>query len=277
MERLLCYMSSAHLCCKQDWAACLDRAQAMGFDGVELFSEDRGVNFADMSDERCMEIARRARRAGLRISVHPWVKWDGLSRDDAKRRFRGLIKRCMRMEIREINMHLHFLATRGQGMGRVLDLTDACTDLLAQSDLLLLYENVPEHGARELGSELGDFERLFRHYGADSRIMLNIDTGHAHIMHQLAPLSEDFGARWAYTHVNDNDGRNDLHLAPGDGTLPIAAVAQAARRANYRGILTMEYGEDGLATGFPATRAAFEAAGYALAPLAEAVEHPAGA
>ena len=77
--------------------------------------------------------------------------------------------------------------------------------------------------------------------------MMNVDTGHAHIMHQIAPLCEDFGAYWKYTHINDNDGLNDLHLAPGCGTLDIDAVAHAARRANYTGILTMEYEKPDLA------------------------------
>ena len=39
MERLLCYMSSAHMHCREDWIACLDHAND-GFDGVELFSEE---------------------------------------------------------------------------------------------------------------------------------------------------------------------------------------------------------------------------------------------
>lgn len=97
--------------------------------------------------------------------------------------------------------------------------------------------------------------------------MMNVDTGHAHIMHQIAPLCEDFGAYWKYTHINDNDGLNDLHLAPGCGTLDIDAVAHAARRANYTGILTMEYGETGLSTGVPVTADAYGRAGYELARL----------
>ena len=107
MERLLCYMSSAHMHCREDWIACME----------------------------------------------------------LEGRFRELIARCMSMGIREVNMHLHFLANRAQGMARALNATDACMDLMEQADLLLLYENVPEHGNRELGSEIADFDSLFRHYG----------------------------------------------------------------------------------------------------------------
>lgn len=267
MERLLCYMSSAHMHCREDWIACLDHAKRMGFDGVELFSEENGVNFADMPEARCMEIARHAKSLGIRIAAHPWVQWDCLPDGELEGRFRGLIARCIRMGIREVNMHLHFLANRAQGMARALNATDACMDLMEQADLLLLYENVPEHGNRELGSEIADFDSLFRHYGPGSKVMMNVDTGHAHIMHQIAPLCEDFGAYWKYTHINDNDGLNDLHLAPGCGTLDIDAVAHAARRANYTGILTMEYGETGLSTGVPVTADAYGRAGYELARL----------
>lgn len=273
MERLLCYMSSTHMHCRKDWIACLDSAKKMGFDGVELFSEENGVNLTDMPEERCIEIAEHAKRLELRIAVHPWVKWDEIPQSDLNTRYRAFTARCLRMGVKEINMHLHFLATRTQGMRRVLEATDACIDLIKGSDLTLLYENVPEHGHRELGSEIADFECLFEHYGAASNVMLNIDTGHAHIMHQTAPLCEKFGAQWKYTHINDNDGLHDLHLAPGSGTLDISVIAQAARYANYAGVLTMEYSEDGLNTGIPVIKSAYQSVGYVLAPFPKHIEN----
>ena len=267
MKRLACYMSSTHMNCKDNWIDCIDRAKEMGFDGVELFSDENGVNLVDMSEDRCMKIARHAKSAGMRISAHPWVFWEHLPEDELISRYRALIERCIRMDMKEINMHLAFLANRGQGMQRVFAATDACIDLLKASGTILLYENIPEHGLRELGSETIDFDRLFAHYGPESNVMLNIDSGHAHIMHQLAPLAEDYGSRWCYTHIDDNDGLSDLHTAPGAGTMDFAALARAARNADYSGVVMMEYHENVLKDGMPVLEKAYADAGYALANI----------
>lgn len=264
MRKLACYISSTHMNCKRDWVACIDGAKKAGFDGLELFSNENGVNFADMPEARCMEIADHAKHVGIKLSAHPWVNWEALPEDELIVRFRALLERCIHMEMREINMHLHFLASRSQGMRRVFAATDPCLELLARSEATLLYENVPEHGHRELGSEVMDFDQLFKRYGPDTNVMMNIDSGHAHIMHQIAPLAEDYGDRWRYTHINDNDGLGDIHVEPGAGTLDFNAFAKAAKKANYTGVLMMEYHETGLAAGMPILRQAYGMAGYEL-------------
>lgn len=267
MQKLTCYMSSAHMACSRDWAACIEGAKRMGFDGVELFGDEDGVDLCDLPAERCQALARRARELDVRISVHPWVSWEQLPEEELFVRCERMADQCIALGAREINMHLHFLATRKDGMNRVLAATDRLLDKLTRAGVLLLYENVPEHGHRELGSEVDDFARLFSHYGPDSGVMLNIDSGHAHIMHQMAPLTEEFGSRWRYTHINDNDRLGDLHVAPGAGTLDFAAFAQAARQAGYVGPLMMEYHERGLAQGMPVLRQAYAEAGYVLTDI----------
>lgn len=267
MQKLACYMSSTHMNCKKDWIACIDGARKMGFEGLELFASEDGINFVDMSEKHCMEIAEYAKRAGVKLSAHPWVNWDSLPEDELISRYRALIERCIRMEMQEINMHLHFLANRRQGMQRVFAATDPCLQLLADANVTLLYENVPEHGLRELGSEAMDFDQLFRRYAPDTNVMMNIDSGHAHIMHQIAPLAEDYGDRWRYTHINDNDGLGDIHVEPGAGTLDFTAFAVASRKANYAGVLMMEYHETGLAVGMPVLADAYGRAGYELTAI----------
>ena len=140
--------------CREDWIACLDHAND-GFDGVELFSEET-ASTSPICLKRGAWRSRGTRIAGIESRPTHGYKWDCLPDDELEGRFRELIARCMRMGIREVNMHLHFLANRAQGMARALNATDACMDLMEQADLLLLYENVPEHGNRELGSEIAD-------------------------------------------------------------------------------------------------------------------------
>ena len=267
MQRLVCYMSSTHMNCKDNWIHCIEQAKAMGFDGVELFSGEGSVNFADMSEDRCMAIARCAKETGIRISAHPWVSWEHLPEDELIARYRALIERCIRMGMTEINMHLHFLATREQGMRRIFAATDPIIDLLKKANATLFYENVPEHGERELGCDAADFDQLFERYAPDSNIMLNIDSGHAHIMGHLEPLVSRHGARWHYTHIDDNDGLHDLHVAPGEGTMDFSAFARSARSVDYSGVVMMEYHENSLSIGMPALEKAYADAGYSLASI----------
>ena len=240
MKKLPCYMSSTHMNSGENWIDCIDRAKAMGFDGVELFSGEGGINFADMSEERCMEIARHAKETGVHISAHPWVNWEHLPESELIERYRALIERCIRMDMLEINMHLHFLATREQGMERVFAATDPCIGLLKQANAILLYEDVPEHGERELGSSAADFDQLFAHYGPDSNVMMNIDSGHAHIMQHLDHLVDKHGSRWRYTHIDDNDGLNDLHRIPGCGAMGYPGLYDAVCTAAPDATMTFE-------------------------------------
>ncbi len=267
MKKLDCYMSSTHMACKDNWIACLEQAKKMGFTGVELFGGEGDVAFEDMSEDRCAAIARKAAELNIGISAHPWVNWEDLPEDELIARYRALIERCIRMGMKEINMHLHFLATREQGMQRVFAATDPCIEMLEKAGVMLMYENVPEHGHRELGAEAEDFAELFAHYGPETPVMLNIDSGHAHIMEQIGSLAA-FGPRWRYTHINDNDGKSDLHVAPGAGTLDFAAFAQVAKQADYTGPLMMEYAQSALAAGMPVLEKAYSAAGYELSPIA---------
>ena len=88
----------------------------MGFDGVELFSKENNINMIDLPEERCRAIASKAKELQMRISAHPWVDWEYLPEEELIQRFYALIKRCIDMNIKEINLHLHFFTDRKQGM-----------------------------------------------------------------------------------------------------------------------------------------------------------------
>lgn len=264
MQKLECYMSSIHMNHKDDWIQCIRDAKQLGFAGVELFGGEGDTPFETMSEARCMEIARFAEETGIRLSAHPWINWAQLPEAEMIARFRAMVARYIRMGMKEINMHLHFLTDRAQGMGRLFAATDACIDMLQQAGVTLLYENVPEQGHREPGAEVADFTELFAHYGPETPVMLNIDSGHAHIMNQITALAEPFAGRWRYTHINDNDSTGDQHVAPGAGTLDFTAFAQAAAKAGYKGPLMMEYAESALAAGMPVLKEAYARAGYTL-------------
>jgi L-ribulose-5-phosphate 3-epimerase len=67
------------------------------------------------------------------------------------------------------------------------------------------------------------------------------DTGHGHItlLDQAASIST-LGARLKATHIQDNDGANDQHLLPYQGTIPWNEVVQTLERIGYTGDFTYE-------------------------------------
>ena len=84
---------------------------------------------------------------------------------------------------------------------------------------------------------------------ADPRIGACLDTGHANMVYddQYEPILK-LGHRLHCTHINDNLGKDDLHLAPFSGTVKWESVIKALRDINYPGVLNLEIGLNNEAT-----------------------------
>ncbi len=260
------YMSSTHMQSRADWNACIVQAAEMGFDGIELFGGDYALR-EKMEPARLSALRRAAAAHGIALSAHPWVEWAALPPEALVSGTQWLLENCARLGAREVNVHMAFFTDRGAGLERLFDAFDPCLPLLEAEGMTLLFENVPGHGLREIGSEPDDFASLFSHYGPDAPVMMTMDNGHAHIMGCTREMAERFAGRWRYAHIDDNDGLEDLHLRPGEGNVDWDDLADCARRAGYAGPLMMEYPQAGLEEGLAVVRRAFEGAGYALRTL----------
>ncbi len=84
---------------------------------------------------------------------------------------------------------------------------------------------------------------------ADPRIGACLDTGHANMVYedQYEPILK-LGHRLHCTHINDNLGKDDLHLPPFSGTIKWESVIKALREINYPGVLNLEIGLNNEAT-----------------------------
>lgn len=67
-----------------------------------------------------------------------------------------------------------------------------------------------------------------------------LDTGHANLAGDLADIAAHLRDHLISLHLNDNDGRGDQHLMPGEGSLDWAAVHRVLRTSGYRGVLMYE-------------------------------------
>lgn len=262
--KLKTYMSSCHLNCMTDWMKCIDWAKAHAFTGVELFGGENGCMFENMDTERLIEISDYAKKSGIELSCHPWVGLEKMDESDMEKTYLEIARRCALMGMTYLNMHLHFVTDRQQGMDRLFRATDKVLPIMEKSGMILLYENVPDHGIRDMGCEYGDFEKLFAYYPESAPVKLNIDTGHAHIHGLMRALGEDFASRWVYTHINDNFGLHDDHVAPGDGTMDFDLVAEVSKNAGYTGPLMMEFHEKGMDSGLKTLISSYGKYGFEL-------------
>jgi sugar phosphate isomerase/epimerase len=72
------------------------------------------------------------------------------------------------------------------------------------------------------------------------RLALALDTGHAHISADLSTETLAAGHLLTTTHVHDNDGRQDSHNPPGQGTIDWSAWASALDHIDYHGPIMLE-------------------------------------
>jgi sugar phosphate isomerase/epimerase len=98
-------------------------------------------------------------------------------------------------------------------------------------------ENIPEMFPTLLGS-VDDFSKFYENLGEDVGMVL--DVGHANMNGRVRTFMDRFGEKIVHMHVSDNDGKRDLHLGVGKGTVDWQDFARAVRRIQFRGILMIE-------------------------------------
>ena len=70
-----------------------------------------------------------------------------------------------------------------------------------------------------------------------------LDTGHQHAQKEILPISvEKLGSRIRYLHVADNDGRDNLHLALGEGTIDFEGIFLALKKHGFDGYVAVDVG-----------------------------------
>ncbi len=74
---------------------------------------------------------------------------------------------------------------------------------------------------------------------------LCLDYGHGHLTGDLADVIETVGGHVGTTHLHDNDGRDDAHRMPYDGSIDWDAAMTETQKIGYEGVLLFEIVETG--------------------------------
>jgi sugar phosphate isomerase/epimerase len=89
------------------------------------------------------------------------------------------------------------------------------------------------------GSKMTDLAELLLELN-HTHLALALDTGHANLGNGVATETQAAGSLLATTHVHDNDGRQDTHLPPGQGTIDWPAWGRALDSIGYAGPVMLE-------------------------------------
>ena len=110
-------------------------------------------------------------------------------------------------------------------------------DSTRASGVLVCVENMPP-GVYP-GSRMAELFTLLAELGRPE-LALALDTGHAHMSVDVATETRAAGTLLRTTHVHDNNGRQDVHLPPGHGSIDWDAWARALDEVGYDGPVMLE-------------------------------------
>ena len=104
-------------------------------------------------------------------------------------------------------------------------------------DVAFAFENMP--GYYPIGA---DVKRLVDEVikAGSKHIIFLLDFGHAHMTCGIEQALKWSGRQMKYTHVHDNDGKNDTHALPYRGTLPWDDCRRELRASGYDGVFLLE-------------------------------------
>ena len=113
-------------------------------------------------------------------------------------------------------------------------------DVAATQGVRLAVENMVD--------SMWSLDRILETLGDDpeqTNLGICIDIGHAHQSHDAGrePVYnylERYASQLVHLHLHDNDGHDDAHLLPGEGTVDWRRVTQLLSRTNFEGTAVLE-------------------------------------
>ncbi len=125
------------------------------------------------------------------------------------------------------------------GMDRKINIASVqkLHELSRKHGVEIAIENVPgQYGF--LVASVEQFSSFFHELGEDMGLVL--DVGHSNLHGQTHAFVETFHKRIVHVHVHDNDGKHDLHLGIGDGTVDWQQFAEDIKKTKFKGLVMVE-------------------------------------
>jgi len=221
--------------------------KGQGFEKVlEAVAEEDGPDFWEVIDEGVHELESARVRAltelatvGKRVAVHgPIYSWEyaNLATERGRRDLLRM-KRSVEAsaEAEAVYWVFHPPLKRKVSMELVDDSIIRLYDYAHSVGLRAVLEN--PFGVDYALYKAEDFSEFYRRTSCD--LPLAFDTGHAYIEGELEGFL-NLVSKFGVVHASDNHGREDEHLAVGDGSVPWDRVISVLREAEFYGEFTVE-------------------------------------
>ena len=233
-------------CLHYEWAT-LDEAfercgGELGLDGIELSLHPSG-RFPHIGPEHYEQTAELAAKHSLQLSAHIWDNLPQLGPDGGACRLLEWLDAARTMGIRTLVVHGGTHDDQAEGIRLVTRMLAEVAPAYEAAGVVLCLENhyaYHHHDRHELFSTPEEFLPLFEAV-ASPAVRLCLDYGHSHMTKNTDDLLARVGPYLAYTHLADNEGEEDDHLAFGCGTVPWRSALLATKRAGFRGPFTIEF------------------------------------
>ncbi len=179
----------------------------------------------------------------LELSGHVWGNLPQMDAEGALEQLRRWL---------EIARHLRFVALvvhggthddQWAGIEMMTDVFGEVAPEYAAGGVTLCLENHyawDYHDGHELFSSVEEFRHIFDRVPGPG-LGFCLDYGHSHMTGNTEELLREVGGRMVYTHLADNFGEHDDHVAFGEGTVPWREVLTLTRDVGYRGPFTVEF------------------------------------
>jgi sugar phosphate isomerase/epimerase len=229
---------------------------AHGFEAVEIVATRSHVDYHDPAV--LDEVAGWLRAEGLRLhAIHAPMterftgRWVGpfnnasaqpLMRERAVRETIAALGLAARVPVQVLVVHV--------GLPDALTAADGANSRdAARRSVETIAEAAATHGVRValevIPNALSTPESLVSLIEDDldlPNLGICLDFGHAHMMGDLVEAIETVSGSMIATHVHDNHGAHDEHLAPFEGTIDWPAALIALQKVGYEGTLMLELG-----------------------------------
>jgi protein FrlC len=129
---------------------------------------------------------------------------------------------------------------------------DSAWELLADSlirlcefsshyNILLAIEPSDKHATDMINTNIQAMDMIDQ-IGCDN-LGVSFNTGHSLLVGEdAATVIENLGDRLFHVHINDNDGKQDQHLIPGQGQFDFQSMVQALRMTSFDGCMSADLG-----------------------------------
>ena len=209
--------------------------------GLELIEFSTG-RISEEDYETCRTLSEKY---SIQLGLHAWGNLPAMGQDDGIAEALKLLGMCERMGAGYIVLHLGSHPNRNVGIKIAADICEEIAPDYEYKGVLLCLENhypYEYEGRNELGGEPGDFLALFSQVDSPN-IRFCLDYGHSNMADNTDDFIERLHPYLAYTHIADNMGEHDEHLAFGQGTVDWEHALAETLKTGFPGPYVIEFPE----------------------------------